>query len=42
MSEAATRPDAIRVEQFWILTHSDYGDMPVDRVRRAVAMENPI
>lgn len=39
---AARVLDAIRAEQFWILTHSEYGDVPVDRMRRAVAMENPI
>ena len=33
---------AIRAEQFWILTHPDYGDAPVERIRKAVAQENPI
>ena len=34
--------DAIRSGQFWILTHDEYGDAPVDRMRRAVAQENPM
>jgi NAD(P)-dependent dehydrogenase (short-subunit alcohol dehydrogenase family) len=34
--------DAIRAEQFWILTHDDFGDEPIERVRRAVAQQNPI
>ena len=33
---------AIRAEQFWILTHPDYGDAPIERIRKAVAQENPI
>jgi len=33
---------AIRADQFWILTHPDYGDAPVERIRKAVAQENPI
>lgn len=34
--------DAIRAEQFWILTHDDFADAPVERMRRAVTQENPI
>jgi len=33
---------AIRAEQFWILTHPDYGEAPIERIRKAVAQENPI
>ena len=33
---------AIKADQFWILTHPDYGEAPVERIRRAVAQENPI
>ncbi len=34
--------DAIKAEQFWILTHSDYGDAPIERVQRAVNQQNPM
>jgi len=33
--------DAIRAEQLWILTHAEYGDVPVERMQRAVAQQNP-
>ena len=33
--------DAIRAGQFWILTHPDFGEITLDRFRRAVAQENP-
>jgi short-subunit dehydrogenase len=39
---AARVVDAIHAEQFWILTHDDYGDAPVDRMSRAVAQQNPM
>ncbi|CAB4884031.1 unannotated protein [freshwater metagenome] len=32
---------AIRAEQFWILTHDDFGQAPVERMQRAVAQQNP-
>ena len=32
---------AIKAQQFWILTHPDYGEAAVDRFKRAVAQENP-
>jgi NAD(P)-dependent dehydrogenase (short-subunit alcohol dehydrogenase family) len=34
--------DAIRAGQFWILTHPDFGDIALERFRKAVAQENPI
>ena len=34
--------DAIHADQFWILTHPDFGDAPIERVRKAVAQENPV
>lgn len=33
---------AIRAEQFWILTHPEYGSLPVDRMQRAVDQQNPL
>jgi len=39
---AARVVDAIHREQFWILTHSEYGNVPVERMQRACAQENPI
>jgi hypothetical protein len=33
--------DAIRAEQFWILTHSDMRQLPVERMERAARQENP-
>ena len=32
---------AIRAEQLWILTHAEYGEIPVERMQRAVAQQNP-
>ena len=32
---------AIKADQFWILTHPDYGQAPIERMQRAVAQENP-
>ncbi len=34
--------DAIRAEQFWILTHPEFGDIALERFRKAVAQENPM
>jgi NAD(P)-dependent dehydrogenase (short-subunit alcohol dehydrogenase family) len=33
--------DAIRTERFWILTHEDMRHLPVERMQRAQAQENP-
>lgn len=33
--------DAIRAEQFWILTHTDLRQLPVERMERAARQENP-
>ncbi len=33
--------DAVRTERFWILTHADMREMPVARMQRAAAQENP-
>lgn len=33
--------DAIRAEQFWILTHADMRHLPVERMERAQRQENP-
>lgn len=33
--------DAIRTEQFWILTHADLRHLPVERMERAARQENP-
>jgi len=33
--------DAIRVGQFWILTHPDLRDLPVERMQRAATQTNP-
>lgn len=33
--------DAIRAEQFWILTHADMRHLPVERMGRAERQENP-
>jgi NAD(P)-dependent dehydrogenase (short-subunit alcohol dehydrogenase family) len=33
---------AIKADQFWILTHPDYGEGVTERYRRAVAQENPV
>jgi hypothetical protein len=38
---AARVAEAIRKDQFWILTHPEVAEMPVDRMRRAAAQENP-
>ena len=32
---------AIHEERFWILTHDDMRQMPVERMMRAAAQENP-
>ncbi len=32
---------AIKAEQFWILTHPDFRQAPVERMQRAAAQENP-
>ena len=32
---------AIKSDQFWILTHADYGNAPVERMQRAVDQINP-
>ena len=34
--------DAIRADQFWILTHRDFDEIVTDRFRKAIAQENPI
>ena len=47
--EAGISPDdvatevvaAIKAEQFWILTHPDFRQVPVERMQRAAAQENP-
>lgn len=42
-SDVAARVlDAIKAEQFWILTHPDYGDAPIERMQRAVNQQNPM
>jgi NAD(P)-dependent dehydrogenase (short-subunit alcohol dehydrogenase family) len=33
--------EAIRAEQFWILTHADLRHLPVERMERAARQENP-
>jgi NAD(P)-dependent dehydrogenase (short-subunit alcohol dehydrogenase family) len=33
--------EAIRAEQFWILTHADMRHLPVERMERAARQENP-
>jgi NAD(P)-dependent dehydrogenase (short-subunit alcohol dehydrogenase family) len=33
--------DAVRERRFWILTHDEYGTLPVDRMQRAVDGVNP-
>ena len=33
---------AIKADQFWIITHPEYGDLVVDRYRKAAAQQNPI
>ncbi|MEO5724994.1 MAG: SDR family NAD(P)-dependent oxidoreductase [Ilumatobacteraceae bacterium] len=33
--------DAVRYNQFWILTHADMRQMPVERMQRAAAQQNP-
>jgi NAD(P)-dependent dehydrogenase (short-subunit alcohol dehydrogenase family) len=38
---AAEVVDAIRTDRFWILTHEDMRQMPVERMQRAAAQENP-
>jgi len=38
---AAQVVDAIRDERFWILTHPELRDQPVERMRRAAIQENP-
>ena len=38
---AAAVVDAIRAEQFWILTHPEMRHAPVERMQRAEAQENP-
>ena len=38
---AAQVVDAIRAERFWILTHADMRHLPVERMQRAAAQENP-
>jgi len=38
---AAQVVDAIKTERFWILTHPDARQMPVERMQRAAAQENP-
>lgn len=32
---------AIRAERFWILTHADFRHLPIERMQRAAAQENP-
>ena len=34
--------DAIKADQFWILTHPDYGEIVSERYRKAIAQENPV
>jgi NAD(P)-dependent dehydrogenase (short-subunit alcohol dehydrogenase family) len=34
--------DAIRASRLWILTHPDMRELPVERMRRAAAQENPV
>jgi NAD(P)-dependent dehydrogenase (short-subunit alcohol dehydrogenase family) len=38
---AAQVVDAIRAERFWVLTHPEMREAPVERMRRAAAQENP-
>ena len=38
---AAQVVDAVRAGRFWILTHPDFREAPVERMRRAAAQENP-
>jgi NAD(P)-dependent dehydrogenase (short-subunit alcohol dehydrogenase family) len=38
---AAQVVDAVRAGRFWILTHPDMRELPVERMRRAAAQENP-
>ena len=38
---AAQVVDAILTDRFWILTHPDMRQMPVERMQRAAAQENP-
>ncbi len=38
---AAEVVDAIRTDRFWILTHPEMRQAPVERMRRAAAQENP-
>jgi hypothetical protein len=33
--------DAIVNSRFWILTHDDMRELPVERMKRAAAQENP-
>jgi hypothetical protein len=33
--------DAVVNERFWILTHDDMKSLPVERMQRAAAGENP-
>jgi alkyl hydroperoxide reductase subunit AhpF len=33
--------DAIRAERFWVLTHPDMAQLPVERMQRAAAGINP-
>ena len=38
---AAQVIDAVRADRFWILTHPETRQLPVERMRRAAAQENP-
>jgi hypothetical protein len=38
---AAQVVDAIDAQRFWILTHPDMRHLPVERMQRAEAQENP-
>ena len=38
---AAQVVDAVKTERFWILTHPDARQLPVERMQRAAAQENP-
>ncbi len=38
---AALVVDAVRADRFWVLTHPEYGDVVLDRYRKAVSGQNP-
>ena len=34
--------DAVRNDLFWVLTHEEMRQLPVERMQRAAAQENPV